>query len=350
MLPCRRRNMVTWQHHNQQNNIMKKRYILSALLVGTLFFGPKAEFETVDGKIESINIPIEQLDEYIKAKEAKVVNLKPDNESRIIWADSIRKTEYAVVYLHGFSASIWEGDAIHTQFAKRYGANLYLARQQDHGIDDKNTFKNLTPKNYMDSAKEVIAIGQQLGEKVILMSCSTGGTHSLYLTAHNPEMVHAQIMYSPNIAIASAAAQLTTMPWGEYLTDAMVGEYVKSGAYHKPEMKNFATTQYHSKGIIALEALLEQTMTSETFSKINSPYFMGYFYKNEEKQDPVVSVAAMLEMDQQTATPANKKQLVPFANVNNHVLCSLRQSEDIEAVRKATYSYAETVLGMQPKN
>jgi len=263
---------------------MKKRYILSALLAGTLFFGPKAEFEAVDGKIDPIKVPLEQLDEYIQEKEAKVVNLKPNNESRIIWADSVRKTEYAVVYLHGFSASIWEGDAMHTQFAERYGANLYLARQQDHGIDDKNTFKNLTPKNYMDSAKEAIAIGQQLGEKVILMSCSTGGTHSLYLTAHNPEMVHAQILYSPNIAIASAAAQLTTMPWGEYLTG----------------------------------------------------------------EDRVVSVPAMLEMDQQTATPANQKRLAPFANVNNHVVCSLRQSEDIEAVRKATYSYAEEVLGMQP--
>lgn len=327
---------------------MKKRYILSALLAGTLFFGPKAEFETIDGKIDPINIRLEQLDQYIQKKEAKVVNLKPNNESRIIWADSIRKTEYAVVYLHGFSASIWEGDAIHTEFAKRYGANLYLARQQGHGIDDKNTFKNLTPKNYTDSAKEAIAIGQKLGEKVIVMSCSTGGTHSLYLTANNPEMVHAQILFSPNIAIASPAAQLTTMPWGEYLTEAMVGDYIKSGSYGKPEMKNMATMEYHSKGIIALEALLEQTMTPETFNKIKSPYFVGYFYKNEEVQDPVVSVAAMLEMDQATNTPASQKRLVPFANVNNHVVCSLRQSKDIKTVRQATYNYAEEVLKMQP--
>ena len=329
---------------------MKKKYIFSALLaglLGTLYLGPQAEFKPVDGKIEPINIPITELDDYIKNKEAKVVNIKPDNESRIVWADSIRKTEYAVVYLHGFSASIWEGDAIHTEFAKRYGANLYLARQQDHGIDDRNTFKHLTPKNYMDSAKEAIAIGQQLGEKIIVMSCSTGGTHSLYLTAHNPEMVHAQIMYSPNIAIASSAIQLVTMPWGEHIADALMGEHIKSGSYGTPDRANFATTEYHTKGIIALEALIEQTMTPETFGKINSPYFVGYYYKNEEKQDPVVSVAAMLEMDKQTVTPANKKQLVPFANVNNHVICSLRQSEDIESVRKATYAYAEDVLGMR---
>lgn len=326
---------------------MKKRYILSLIALAALLLGPKAEFEQVDGKIAAIDMPLNQLDQFIADKEAKVKNIKPDNQSRIVWADSIRKTAYAVVYLHGFSASIWEGDAIHTQFAERYGANLYLARQQDHGIDDKNTFLNLTPKNYMDSAKEAIAIGQLLGEKVILMSCSTGGTHSLYLTAHNPEMVHAQIMYSPNIAIASAAAQLVTMPWGEHIASGLIGDHVKSGAYHKPEMHDFATTEYHTKGIIALEALLEQTMTPETFSKITSPYFVGYYYKDEEHQDPVVSVPAMLAMDKQTATPEAKKRLVPFADVNNHVVCSLRQSKDIETVQKETYRYAEEVLGME---
>lgn len=326
---------------------MKKRYIIILIAVAALLLGPKAAFKQVDGKITAIDIPLTQLDQFIANKEATVKNLKPDNQSRIIWADSIRKTEYAVVYLHGFSASIWEGDGIHTQFAERYGANLYLARQQDHGIADKNTFLNLTPKNYMDSAKEAVAIGQLLGEKVILMSCSTGGTHSLYLTAHNPEMVHAQIMYSPNIAVANPAIQLTTMPWGEYLASGLIGENVKSGAYGKPGMQNYATTEYHTKGIIALEALLEQTMTPKTFNKISSPYFVGYYYKNEEAQDPVVSVAAMLEMAEQTATPDKQKRLVPFADVNNHVLCSLRQSDDIETVRKETYRYAEEVLGMR---
>ena len=326
---------------------MKKRYLLLLILLGVAYFGPKAEFEQVNGKITPINIPLTQLEQHIQEKESKVAKLKPNNESRIVWADSIRKTEYVVVYLHGFSAGIWEGDGVHTQFAERYGANLYLARQQDHGIDDRNTFKNLTPKNYLESAKEAVAIGQLLGDKVILMSCSTGGTHSLYLTAHNPEMVHAQILYSPNIAIASSTAAMLTMPWGEYIAGAVVGDYVKSGAYGKPEMEKINTTEYRTEGIIALEALLEQTMTEATFSKINSPYFLGYFYKNEEEQDPVVSVAAMLNMDSHTQTPVDKKRVVPFANVGNHVVPSSRQSKDIETVRKETYKYAEEVLKMR---
>ena len=63
--------------------------------------------------------------------------LKPGNEARIIWAnDSAKqKTEYAIVYLHGFSASQAEGDPIHRNIAKEFGCNLYLSRLAEHGID-----------------------------------------------------------------------------------------------------------------------------------------------------------------------------------------------------------------------
>ena len=41
--------------------------------------------------------------------------------------DSLKeKTEYAVVYLHGFSASQEEGDPVHYDFAKKFGCNLFL--------------------------------------------------------------------------------------------------------------------------------------------------------------------------------------------------------------------------------
>ena len=40
--------------------------------------------------------------------------IKPDNQARIIWADSSKKekTKIAFLYLHGFSASQAEGDPV----------------------------------------------------------------------------------------------------------------------------------------------------------------------------------------------------------------------------------------------
>jgi len=327
----------------------KKRYILPLIFLGVLFFGPQPEFKQVDGEIVALEIPLDQLDQYIQEKENRIEGIKPDNESRIVWADSVRKTEYAVVYLHGFSAGIWEGDGVHTHFAKRYGANLYLARLQDHGIDGQEVFMGLTPENYLASAKEAISIGRLLGEKLILMSCSTGGTHSIYLTANNPELVHAQILYSPNIAVANPAIQLTTKPWGAHIASALIGDYVKTSSHGKPDLEKINTTIYRTEGIIALESLLEQTMTPETFRKIKAPFFMGYYYKNEEEQDPVVSVPAMLEMAAQIQTPESMKRLAPFAEVGNHVVCSAIKSKDIETVRQETYLFAEEILGMEPR-
>ena len=64
-----------------------------------------------------------------------------------------------------------------------------------------------------------------LEKKVILMSCSTGGTLSIYLAAKFPDQVHAQILYSPNIAIADPTAKMLTGPWGEAMLSSIVGEY-----------------------------------------------------------------------------------------------------------------------------
>ena len=68
-----------------------------------------------------------ELETYIKNNEANH-KLKPDNEARIVWAnDSLKnKTEYAIVYLHGFSASQFEGAPTHTNIAKMFGYNITL--------------------------------------------------------------------------------------------------------------------------------------------------------------------------------------------------------------------------------
>lgn len=324
----------------------KKRYLVPLLLLTGIVFGPKPNFPSYTAEIPALRIPLEKLDGYLKEKEAEFPNIKPNNESRIVWADSIKKTPYSVVYLHGFSASAMEGDPVHQEFAKRYGCNLYLPRLADHGLADEDAFLKLTPKKLIHSAKEAIAIGKLLGEKVILMSCSTGGTLSTYLTANNPDDVHAQLLYSPNMRIYASTAQMLTMPWGLNLGKLTTGDYYSFTL--EGEGANYWTTRYRVEGIVALQALIEETMTDEVFKKITSPLFVGYYYKNEEEQDKVVSVPAMKHFYEMVSTPEDKKQMVAFPNVGNHVVLSRIQSNDLESVRQATYQYAEEVLGLKP--
>ena len=327
---------------------MKKRYLFPTIFLAAIFLGPSPNYSEFDGKIEAINIDLAELDTKIAQKDLGVPNLKSNNESRLIWADSIRKTPYAVVYLHGFSASPMEGYPTHQDFAKRYDCNIYIPRLAGHGLDDKESFVNLEPKDLIDSAKEALAIGKLIGDKVILMSCSTGSTLSIYLTAENPESVEAMIMYSPNIDLKNNTSELVTLPWGLQIVRAVVGKYRHTHHKADSEAAKYITNVYRTEGIICLKKLIEKTMTDENFNKISCPYFLGYYYKNETQKDPIVSVDEMIRFDKLTSTPVDKKRIMPFPNVKTHVIPSEIHNKDLETVQLATYKFAEEILGMIP--
>ena len=232
--------------------------------------------------------------------------------------------------------------------AQKFGLNLYIPRLSQHGLEDADAFKTLTPVSLVESAKEALAIGRILGKKVILMSCSTGGTLSIYLAAKFPDQVHAQILYSPNIAIADPTAKMLTGPWGEAMLSSIVGEYRVITENVGTPIEQYWNLRYHSFGLIALQSLLDQTMTTEIFQKVRQPFLMGYYYKSPQEQDPVVSVDAMRKFFEATTTRADLKLDSPFSDVANHVLGSDLQSEDLESVRDMTSYFIRDILKIEP--
>ena len=207
---------------------MKRKLIFISfpivLLFGVYFLGPEPDKPKFDPAMPQVPQAADELEKYVSAKESKH-KLKPNNEARIVWADSTKKkTEYAVVYIHGFSACQEEGNPVHNNFAKKFGCNMYLARMADHGIDTVDQLINFTPDRWWQSSKEALAIGKALGEKVIVMSTSTGGTMALMLAAQYPNDVFALINMSPNIAINNPNAWLSNNPWGLQIAGGWLGE------------------------------------------------------------------------------------------------------------------------------
>ncbi len=278
------------------------------------------------------------LDSLVQAGE-KQHHIKPNNEAKIIWADSTHQvSEYAIVYLHGFSASQMEGAPVHENIAKAFHCNLYLARLAEHGIDTTEDLMNLTAENYWESAKEAYAIGKKLGKKVILMSTSTGGTLSLQLAAAYPEIA-GLIMYSPNIEINNPAAPLLNNPWG-----LQIARLVKKGDYANIAFKNneypkYWNTHYRLESTVELQNLIEATMTKETFQKIHQPSLALYYYKDEQHQDNVVKVSAIKKMLSEIGTPDSLKKGIAIPNAENHVLGSPIVSKDIVTVEAATKEF-----------
>src|SRR5690349_15956932 len=128
--------------------------IVLVILIIVYFLGPQPSLPKYTHDLPIIPSEATQLEKYIADNEAKH-KLKPDNEARIVWNDSTKgKTEYAVVYLHGFSASQEEGDPVHSELAKKFGCNLYLARLAEHGVDTTEPLANYTAEKSWRSAVE----------------------------------------------------------------------------------------------------------------------------------------------------------------------------------------------------
>ena len=164
-------------------------FLALVILVGVL--GPRVKYDEVNLDPITLDLSIDEIDGYVAGKESQVEFLKEDNEARVVWADSShQKTAYSVVYLHGFSASQGEGAPIHTLIADSIGANLFLARLRDHGLGTKEAFREVTPQDWIDDTKEALAIGRLLGEQVIVVSCSTGGTLSIALAPQELSLIH----------------------------------------------------------------------------------------------------------------------------------------------------------------
>lgn len=311
--------------------------------------GPKPKKPKFDKRLQTLLATPQQLEALIRAKEQQH-KVKPDNEARIVWADSIqKKTEYAVVYLHGFSASQMEGDPVHRRFAKEFGANLYLARLADHGIDTTETLLNFTADRFWESAKEALSIGRAIGDKVILVTTSTGGTVGLMLAAEYPDDVHALINMSPNIAINDPAAFLLNDPWGLQIARTVLGSRYREWIAD-PKRMQYWNNKYRIEALVELEQLVEHGMNKETFERVKQPCLTLYYYKDEAHQDPEVKVSAMLEMHEQLGTPAELKQITAIPNAGAHVLGSSLTSKDVEGVYAVMEKFAIDKIGMKKVN
>ena len=322
--------------------VLKVLMILLVLVVVLYAIGPRIKFEPIqepDGS-EWLNASMADLDSLIAKKESLVLDLKPDNEARIIWNDSIGvSTGISVVYLHGFSASQEEGNPIHTDVAKRYGANLYLARLYDHGRSDSMSFQDITPQDLIDSASEAIDIGTRLGDTLIVISCSTGGTLSAYLASIRND-IDALVMYSPNIDLYDQKSELLLKPWGRQIAETVFGGIYNTISYDDNAIR-YWNDAYHIQGTFMVRDLLDQTMTKEVFAKIDVPVFLGYYYKNDEESDHIVSVPDMVDFYNAISTPDSQKVSIAYPNAERHVISSWIFSKSIDKVKKDTYIFLD---------
>lgn len=164
---------------------------------------------------------------WLAASEARVAGIRPGLAKEIVWAfpASRARTPLSIVYIHGFSASKGEVRPLPDKVAQALGANLFFTRLVGHGQSEA-AMGDSSLNDWVNDTAEALAVGRAIGEKVVVIATSTGGSLAAW-AATQPALakdVAALVLISPNFGVQAAGAGLLTGPWGLQLAELLIGK------------------------------------------------------------------------------------------------------------------------------
>ena len=237
----------------------------------------------------NINLIGNDLDQYLENKESRFSDLKKDVQKKIIWfRKKNTKTNISIVYIHGFSASLEEVRPLPDLIGKDIKANIFYTRLTGHGrSSDAMGLSSIS--NWVNDLHEAIEIGSRIGQKVILISTSTGGTLSAIsaLNENLSKKVLGYIFISPNFGINHQFANLISWPYSEYWLHLLIGK-VRTIKSRNELDKKFWTLSYPTKALIPMARLVKK-INNEDFSNVNNPALF-YFSLDDKVVEPKKTV------------------------------------------------------------
>lgn len=196
------------------------------------------------------------LDAFLAEQDAAVPDLREGAEQLIIWAgETGTKTPISVVYVHGYSADPQELRPVPERMAGALGANLYFARLTGHGRDGE-AMAEATAENLIADTAQALAVGKRLGERVILVGTSTGGTLvAIAAQQSSPEDELAGVaMISPNFGAAGIGGRIIEWPFVQTWGRLFVGEERGFEPRNEGHAAHWTTT-YSTRSLADLGAL-----------------------------------------------------------------------------------------------
>lgn len=237
--------------------------------------GPRSELDLERERAAPVIPQIDALDVWLARNEATHPTLVAGAEKRIVWARKPgERTPLAVIYLHGYTATRQEVAPLCEQLAASLGANLYHTRLHGHGLDPA-ALGVATAEDWLRDAAEALAIGRTLGERVVVVGTSTGGTLALWLAQQeSAESIAAMLLISPNLGPRNRQGELLAGPWGAQLLSGLVGDTYEWQPANDAQ-RRYWTWRYPARALLPMMALVREVRDSPLES-IRIPTYVLY--------------------------------------------------------------------------
>ena len=293
----------------------RKVFLAFVVAIAALFvFGP---YEPVDVAASFDERKFgEGVGVYLESVESVHDDIRPGSEKRVIWAGQAEtRTPLSIVYFHGFSASSEEIRPVPDRVAAALGANLVYTRFRGHGRDG-DAMADGSVGAWMQDAAEALAVARAVGDRVIILSTSTGGTIAT-IAAHDPQMsegVAGLVLISPNYGIQNAMAPVLTLPAARYWLPWIAGQR-RSFEPRSAEQGAHWTTEYPSAAVFPMAAMVKYAKGLD-HGVVDIPAL--FYYSNDDKvvrADLTAEVEAEWGAKTTRATPMLTETDDPFVHV-----------------------------------
>lgn len=328
-------------HHRPSKNYGRKFIaLLLFCLIALYAFGPAnpfgSEMPTVRPQPPEA---ITELDPWLKSNEAQFQNLRAGVEKTILWANQTpKKTKWAVVYIHGFSATRLETAPLSDIVARALGANLFYTRLTGHGLDGE-ALGNATAQDWLADTAEAIKIGNVLGEKVLVISCSTGSTLSTWFgTTADASLVDAMVFVSPNFGLKNKFSELINWPWGQSIAKVIAGDKIEYQAADPREAVAW-TQSYPTRALFPMMALVKKTRNSD-LSRFQTPVLVLY-----SAQDQTVEPFLIKEAYARLGSKTKAIETVDYSrSEGQHVLAGdIRDPQAVGPMSQSILNWIKTI-------
>ena len=183
--------------------------------------------------------------------------LIPGTEKRVTWhGEAGARTRYAVVSLHGFSATRQETAPLAERVAAALGANLFETRLSGHGQTEQQLHE-VRAEDWLADTAEALAIGARLGDRTVVIGTSTGGTLALAMSNEPAaDTVSDIVLISPNVQPSDGNAAWLTRPAGPLIARLVAGDTRSWEAYNELQAR-FWSTSYPIEAAIEVMRLVD---------------------------------------------------------------------------------------------